>query len=174
MNREIGIFFGSDTGNTEIVAKKILKNINSKKVFLYDISDTSKEIIEKYKILFLGIPTWYYGDLQADWDDFIPILKTINFKKKVVALFGCGDQEDYSEYFCDAMKKIYKIVQNNGAILVGKWPIKNYFFNSSKALYDTKNFVGLIIDEDRQPEYSDTRIKTWTKNVLLEIENIKK
>ncbi|WP_343191783.1 flavodoxin FldA [Buchnera aphidicola] len=167
--KKIGIFFGSDTGNTEKVAKKILKKIDLKDVNIHDISNSSKETIEKYNILILGIPTWYYGDLQSDWDDFLPILKNINFNNKTVALFGCGDQEDYSEYFCDAMGTIYKIVKKNGANLVGKWPTKNYFFDSSKALYNKKNFVGLAIDEDRQPKKTDIRINVWVKNILLEI-----
>ncbi|WP_343188028.1 flavodoxin FldA [Buchnera aphidicola (Ceratoglyphina bambusae)] len=171
---KIGIFFGSDTGNTEKVAKKIFKKMNKKKVSLYDISTVSRKIIEKYKILILGIPTWYYGDLQCDWDDFIPILKKISFKKKIVALFGCGDQEDYSEYFCDAMYKIYKILKKNNAIFIGKWPSKDYKFDSSKALYDKNNFIGLIIDEDRQPEKSEFRINLWIKQLLLEIKKCSK
>ncbi|WP_343183859.1 flavodoxin FldA [Buchnera aphidicola (Ceratovacuna keduensis)] len=172
--KKIGIFFGSDTGNTENVAKKILKKINSKNVFLHDISNSTKNILNKYEILILGVPTWYYGELQSDWDDFLPILKKVSFKNKIVAIFGCGDQEDYSEYFCDAMYKIYKIIKKNGAILIGKWPIKGYNFESSKAIYDKKNFLGLVIDEDRQPKKSKIRIKIWVNKILSEIKKIYK
>ncbi|WP_343154572.1 flavodoxin FldA [Buchnera aphidicola (Pseudoregma panicola)] len=171
---KIGIFFGSDTGNTENVAKKILKEINSKNVFLHDISNSTKNTLNKYKILILGSPTWYYGELQSDWDDFFPILKKISFKNKIVAIFGCGDQEDYAEYFCDAMYTIYKIVKKNGAILIGKWSSKDYNFESSKALYNKKKFLGLVIDEDRQQKKSKIRIKIWVKKILSEIKKIYK
>ena len=64
---------------------------------------------EKYDFLILGIPTWYYGESQADWDDFFPELEKVDFSSKLVAIFGCGDQEDYAEYFLDAMGKEAKL-----------------------------------------------------------------
>ena len=30
----------------------------------------------------LGIPTWYYGEAQCDWDDFFPELEQIDFEDK--------------------------------------------------------------------------------------------
>jgi len=99
----VGIFFGSDTGNTENVAKQIQQILGSDQADIFDIAKTTKETLEQYNYLFLGIPTWYYGESQADWDDFFPNLEQIDFNGKMVAIFGCGDQEDYAEYFCDAM-----------------------------------------------------------------------
>lgn len=98
-----GIFFGSDTGNTENIAKMIQKQLGKDVADVHDIAKSSKEDLEAYDILLLGIPTWYYGEAQCDWDDFFPTLEEIDFNGKLVALFGCGDQEDYAEYFCDAL-----------------------------------------------------------------------
>lgn len=163
--KKIGIFYGSDTGNTEKVAKlihvKIGKNISK----LHDISNISKKDIENFNYLIFGIPTWYYGEVQCDWDDFLPILKKINFSHKTVALFGCGDQEDYGEYFCDALGLIYKILKKNNAIIVGKWPATEYDFESSKALLNKDYFVGLVLDEDRQSEKTETRINKWIQDI---------
>ncbi|CAL4321199.1 flavodoxin FldA [Buchnera aphidicola] len=164
--KKIGIFFGTDTGNTEKVSKIIYKVIGKDQSDLYDISKSCIKDILKYEILILGVSTWYYGEIQSDWDDFLPELKKINFKNKKVAIFGCGDQEDYGEYFCDGMKFIYDIVSLNGAQVIGKWPAKNYCFDCSKALIDKKNFLGLVIDEDRQPELTKIRIHTWIKKHL--------
>ncbi|CAL4042705.1 Flavodoxin 1 [Buchnera aphidicola (Phyllaphis fagi)] len=169
---KIGIFFGSDTGNTEKIAKIIHKKIGENTSELYDISTCTQKDITKFNILMFGIPTWYYGEVQCDWDTFLPTLKTINFKNKIVSLFGCGDQEDYSEYFCDAIGIVYNIVKNQGAHLIGKWSTKGYTFEESKALLNNKYFVGLTIDEDRQSQKSETRINTWINNILLEIQNI--
>jgi flavodoxin I len=116
-----------------------------------------------------GIPTWYYGEAQCDWEEFFPVLKTINFKGKSVALFGCGDQEDYSEYFCDALGLIHSIIEPNGAKFVGKWSTKGYVFEASKGLLNQDNFLGLAIDEDRQPELTSQRIKDWISQVSEEL-----
>ncbi|WP_343153228.1 flavodoxin FldA [Buchnera aphidicola (Mindarus keteleerifoliae)] len=172
--KKIGIFFGSDTGNTELVAKQIFNYLGEKKSKLFDIANSNKKEVESFNRLIFGIPTWFYGEIQSDWDDFLPILKKINFKKKVVAFFGCGDQEDYGEYFCDAMRIVYDVVKNNEGKVIGRWPSKNYFFESSKALLDKNHFLGLTLDEDRQPEFTQKRIEIWIKNLIFEFENIKK
>ncbi|QTM69240.1 flavodoxin FldA [Buchnera aphidicola (Hormaphis cornu)] len=170
MNK-IGIFFGSDTGNTEKTAIAIQDCIGKDKADIHDIANVSQENIQFYDILIFGVPTWYYGELQCDWDDFLPNLKKIDFKKKIIAIFGCGDQEDYTEYFCDAMRDVYNTVIHNGAIIVGKWATKGYNFEKSRALYNKNYFIGLVIDEDRQPQYSTNRIKKWVDQILKEIKN---
>lgn len=170
--KKIGIFFGSDTGNTEKIAKIIHKIIGKNISELHDISQISEKDIKKFPILIFGIPTWYYGEIQCDWDEFLPILKRINFENQTIALFGCGDQEDYSEYFCDAMGIIYKIIKKQKGTLIGQWPIKGYKFEESKALLNSKNFVGLAIDEDRQPEKTHKRIMIWVEKILQDIKNM--
>lgn len=169
----VGIFFGSDTGNTERVAKMIQKNLHMHCGFglskVFDIAQSSKKDIESFDILLLGIPTWYYGEPQCDWDDFFPVLREVCFNKKLVALFGCGDQEDYAEYFCDAMGILYDIIKLRGAVFVGQWPAQGYHFEASKALIKANYFVGLAIDEDRQPELTSERIAAWVLQIVDEL-----
>ncbi|URJ25381.1 flavodoxin FldA [Candidatus Blochmannia ocreatus (nom. nud.)] len=165
----VGIFFSSDTGNTEKLANMIRMQLGSDIADIFDISVSSKEDIENYDKLLFGIPTWYYGDPQCDWDDFLPVLKSINFSGKKVAIFGCGDQEDYSEYFCDAMRILYNIISKNGAVVVGLWPVFGYNFDGSKSLIDSDKFVGLAIDEDRQPEMTEIRVKKWVNQICYEM-----
>ena len=80
----IGIFFGSDTGNTENIAKNIQKQLGKDVADVHDIAKSSKEDLEGYDILLLGIPTWYYGEAQCDWDDFFPTLEEVDFNGKLV------------------------------------------------------------------------------------------
>lgn len=127
-----GIFFGSDTGNTENIAKMIQKQLGKDVADVHDIAKSSKEDLEAYDILLLGIPTWYYGEAQCDWDDFFPTLEEIDFNGKLVALFGCGDQEDYAEYFCDALGTIRDIIEPRGATIVGHWPLLCVFIRKQK------------------------------------------
>ncbi|OKX03153.1 hypothetical protein AWP89_26080 [Escherichia coli] len=49
---------------------------------------------------------------------------------QLVALFGCGDQEDYAEYFCDALGTIRDIIEPRGATIVGHWPTAGYHFEA--------------------------------------------
>lgn len=165
----VGLFFGSDTGNTEAVGKMIQKKLGKKLVDVKDIAKSTKEEIAEFDLLILGIPTWYYGENQCDWDDFLPELEEIDFTDKLVAIFGLGDQEDYAEYFCDAMEPLRDIVESKGAIVVGNWSTEGYEFEASKALTDENTFIGLCIDEDRQPELTEARVDTWVKQIYDEL-----
>ena len=51
----VGIFFGSDTGNTEHVAKMIQKELGKKLVAVHDIAKSSKEEIAEFDLLLFGI-----------------------------------------------------------------------------------------------------------------------
>jgi len=165
----VGIYFGSDTGNTEHVAKLIQKELGKQLIDIHDIAKSTKEEIAEYDLLLFGIPTWYYGEAQCDWDDFFPDLEEIDFDGKLVAIFGCGDQEDYAEYFLDAMGMVRDIVEAKGAILMGLWPTEGYDFVASKGLADDEHFVGLGIDEDRQPELTEQRVKQWCTQIREEM-----
>ena len=79
----VGLFYGSDTGNTENIAKMIQKQLGNELVDIRDIAKSTKEDIEGYDFLLFGIPTWYYGEAQADWDDFFPTLEEIDFTDKI-------------------------------------------------------------------------------------------
>ena len=165
----VGLFFGSDTGNTEVVAKMIQKQLGKQLVDVKDIAKSSKADIDEFSLLILGIPTWYYGESQCDWDDFMPTLEEIDFSDKLVAIFGCGDQEDYAEYFLDAMGTLRDVVEAKGGTLIGEWPTEGYDFEASKALTDENHFVGLGIDEDRQPELTAERVEAWVKQIHSEM-----
>lgn len=165
----VGIFFGSDTGNTEAVAKMIQKQLGKKLVEVKDIAKSTQAEIDEFSLLLFGIPTWYYGEAQCDWDDFFPELEEVDFSEKLVAIFGCGDQEDYAEYFLDAMGTLRDIIEAKGATIIGHWSTEGYEFEASKALVDDQHFVGLGIDEDRQPELTAERVEKWVKQVYDEM-----
>ncbi|EPE37673.1 flavodoxin [Candidatus Photodesmus katoptron Akat1] len=149
----------------------IKQQFKKKLVHIQDIAKSTKEDIERFSILLFGIPTWYYGEAQCDWEDFFPELESIDFSTKLIAIWGCGDQEDYSEYFCDAMGTMHDIITSKGGSVLGYTSTDGYEFESSKALIgeDEKTFVGLCIDEDRQPELTEKRVKNWVTQIYEEI-----
>ncbi|KLV03889.1 flavodoxin FldA [Photobacterium aquae] len=153
----IGIFFGSDTGNTENVANKIAEQLGLE---AQDIAGNDNSVFDDYEILILGTPTANYGEMQPDWDYFVPELEDADLNGKKVALFGLGDQVDYPDSYLDAMGDLAELVQAAGGELIGAWSTESYTFNHSRAVVDGQ-FVGLALDEDRQPELTDERITAW-------------
>ena len=159
---KIGLFFGSDEGNTESVAERIQAQFPEGALDVYDIADVTQLEFDAYTQIILGIPTWDFGQIQSDWEEFWDDLAEIDFSGKVVALFGLGDQFGYGDYFLDAMGMLHDVIVENGAEIVGHWSAEGYEFDASKAFLESENcFVGLAIDEDQQEELTDGRIEQW-------------
>ncbi len=164
---KIGLFYGSDTGNTEEVAEKIINRIGEENIDMLSIGDATNSDLEKYEFLILGTSTWYDGELQSEWDDFLLNLDEIDFTGKTVALFGLGDQYSYGEYFVDGIGIIYDKIIEKGAKVVGEWPTDGYDFEESVGERNGK-FVGLAIDEDNEYEQTDDRIDKWLKQISID------
>jgi len=158
---KIGIIYGSTTGTTEEIARKIATKLNVTKENIYDVSKVSKAIIKEYDVLLLGTSTWGAGDLQDDWYDGINTLKAADLSSKTIALFGCGDSESYSDTFCDGIGKLYEELKSTGCTLFGETDSSDYNFSSSEALVNGK-LVGLAIDEINEDDKTDVRIENWT------------
>jgi flavodoxin I len=166
---KIGLFYGTQTGNTQTIAEQIQKEFGGKSVVeLYDISGADTSDFEGYECIVVGCPTWNVGELQADWDGFYEELDNINFNGKKVAYFGAGDQFGYADNFQDAMGILEEKIAGLGAKTVGYWSTDGYEFNESKAVRDGGKFVGLAIDEDNQSELTDNRIKVWVAQLKKE------
>ena len=161
---KIGLFFGSDTGNTEDVAEQIAKKIGEDNIEVMSIGDASPGDFEDFDKLILGLSTWYDGELQSEWEDFFEELDNIDFTGKTVAIFGLGDQLTYGEYFVDAIGLLYDKVIERGATVVGEWPTDGYDYDESVAERDGK-FVGLPLDEDNESDLTEERIDKWLNQI---------
>ena len=158
--KSIGIFYGSSTGNTEVAAEKI-KALLGKEAETNNIDTAEKEEIEKFDYLIFGTSTWGIGDMQDDWEDFLDVLEEVDFGKKKVALFGMGDQVNFTESFVDGMGTIYDTIYDRVTI-VGAWPLDGYTFKESAAVKNGK-FVGLALDKENQQDLTDERLKKWVE-----------
>lgn len=158
----IGLIYGSDTGFTEEVTNAIVEKWDVSNITIYEASHVKNSDIEEFNILFLGLSTWYDGDLQSDWENYFKKFKTLDFTNKTIAIYGLGDQYGYGEYFIDGVGILAKVIIQNGGKIIGKWPTDGYDYEISKAEIEGENlFYGLAIDEDNQPELTDERINTW-------------
>lgn len=165
---KIGLFYGSDTGNTESVAHKIREKISKENVYLIDMYDAKAEDFATYDKIILGLSTWHDGQLQSDWDTFFEEFKEVDFTGKTVALFGLGDQYVYCDYFIDGVGIIGTVVLENGGKIVGKWSTEGYEHTESKAEMEKGTFLGLALDEDNQFEQTDERIDAWVEQIKKE------
>jgi flavodoxin I len=160
MQKSTLIIFGSSLGNTRFVAEKLEQLLPGS--VLMEASAVTSQDIDKFPNLILGTSTWGVGLLQDEFDTFMELLQQQNLEGKTVALFGLGDQQNYSDSFCDGMGKIHELLQNKGIQFVGEWPSDEYDFTTSRATMG-ENLVGLALDEDNEPDLTDYRLKNWVK-----------
>jgi flavodoxin II len=173
---KIGLFFGSTTCYTEMVAEKIQEafaHYNGFEVVLHNIKSDALSLCQEYDFLLFGISTWDYGELQEDWESSWEEVSQLELSGKMVALYGMGDQIGYSEWFQDALGMLHEQLLPTEAYITGYWPNIGYEFISSKALTtDQQYFVGLSLDDESQYQLTDERIVQWVKSIHDEIKEI--
>ena len=155
------IIYGSNTGNTEEAAMLIRKHLDEN-IDVIDVTKAYREDFEEADKLILGSSTWGEGDLQDDWEGFLPTLEGLDMHGKTVALFGLGDQEEYPENFVDAMGILCEKMKEAGAQIVGFTETEGYDFDESRAVNEEGKFCGLALDMDNQEDLTEERIAAWT------------
>ena len=154
------VVFGSSTGTCEGIANKIGENLGAEVV---NVSDMNEDILAADNLI-IGTSTWGAGELQDDWYEGVELLKSNDLSGKVVAIFGCGDCESYSDTFCGAMAELYNAVKSAGATLVGAVSTDGYSFDDSEAVVDGQ-FVGLALDDINEDDKTDGRIDAWITQI---------
>tara|TARA_B100000212_G_scaffold15187_2_gene10543 strand:- start:7755 stop:8255 length:501 start_codon:yes stop_codon:yes gene_type:complete len=164
---KIKLIYGSDTGNTELIAEDI-KNLWDE-VEVTTVDDLSSDHWNHDKFI-LGIPTWYDGELQSDWEDYFEEFQTIDFTNKTVAIFGLGDQLGYEEWFCDGIGILAEVILKNGGKVIGYTERDDSYDldETPKSLVDDSTFYGLCLDEDNQPHETTERLKNWIEQIKNE------
>ena len=165
---KIGIFFGTDTGNTRKIAKMIAKKIGDDAAKPLNVNRVSVDDMLEYDYLIFGSPTLGDGELpglsaaaeEESWEEFLPQLSEQGLGGKTIALFGMGDQEGYPDNFVDAIGIIHEELEDSGAKIVGFWPTEGYEYSSSRAVIDDE-FVGLVLDQENQSDKHEERISQW-------------
>lgn len=164
--KKIGIFYGSSTGQTELVAEKLLSMLGEENAELVNVDIATKEDLERFPFLIFGTPTWGIGEMQDDWEDFSEIVLKSDLKGKKIALFGLGDQDTYPDSFADGIGVLYQKIKDKAEI-IGKWPKNGYVFNESEAFREN-GFVGLILDQENQSDKTHERLEKWVEDLKKE------
>lgn len=176
----VGIFMSTSTGNTDNVAERIKAHLISHNVEtseVFEVGDVRVEDMKIYTGFVVGAPTWNTGSDSMRsgtcWDTALEDIRALDLKDKKVAVFGLGDSSHFSDYFCDAIEEIHDTFATTGAAMIGYVAvngtndIQGYTFDHSKAVRDGK-FLGLPLDEDNEYEYTEGRVKGWTKQLIDE------
>ena len=174
---KIGLFYGSTTCYTEIVAEKIQVLLSAdpslpdgSSVTLHNIKDQPLTGMTDYDLLILGISTWDFGELQEDWEAHWDDISTVDLNGKIVAIYGMGDQLGYAEWFIDAVGMLHDAIAPQNPTRIGFWPTAGYDFIASKALTeDGEFFCGLALDDENQYDLTDARLNDWVNQILQEI-----
>jgi flavodoxin I len=161
----LGIFYGSSTGNTKDVAEALAAELGAE---AQNIAEADADTIGGFDTLIFAASTWGAGDLQDDWEDFMPNMDDIDFSGKKVGLVGLGDQENYGDTFVDGIATIAEKVEEQGGTIVGHTDTDGYEFDNSEAVKDGK-FIGLVIDEDNQSDLTADRVKKWAAAVKADL-----
>ena len=112
-------------------------------------------------LLYLGTSTTGIGDLQEDWEGFLPSFAGLDLSDKKVAIFALGDSVSFSTSFAESMKVIYDEIADSTRI-VGGVADEGYTYDESMAVVDGM-FVGLPIDEDNEYDMTEERFSRWVE-----------
>lgn len=159
--KKIGIYYGSTTGTTADIARRLGNILNVADADIHDVAQTAPHTVADYDVLVLGSSTWGNGELQDDWYSFVDGLQALDLSDKTIALFGCGDQT-MSDTFCNAIGILYQRLRGTGARFIGDFPADVYSFDNSEAL-NGSTMRGLAIDQVNNPELTDDRLARWAQ-----------
>lgn len=165
--KKIGLFYSINTKKTTQAAKRIVETFGANAVDEINAEEITEDQFIAYDNLILGVPTWFDGELPNYWDEFVPALEDINLNGKKIALYGAGDQKGYPENFVDAIGIMAKLLENQGATIVGFTSVKGYIFESSQAQRGDQ-FCGLALDFENQSSKNKERIKQWCEQLKKE------
>jgi len=171
---KIGMFFGTETGTTRLIAKKLHKKLGDEIADKpVNVNRIKPEEMLQYDVLILGTPSYGIGEipgksagcLEPNWEEFLVQMPAdVSFAGKRIAFFGLGAQERYADRFCSSLLKLYEYFRDRGAEVVGSWPTEGYTFEQSAAVVDGR-FVGLVIDERTQGMFTNERLDRWVAEV---------
>ncbi len=162
--KKYGIYYGSTTGTTAEIAKKIAKILGTDEADIHNVASTAPSSVGDYETLILGTSTWGNGELQDNWEDFVNGLEVLDLKGKKIALFGCGD-ETMDETFCDGVAQLRDRLDKTEAEFIGNYDVIGYTFSHSKAVAEDGVAVGLLLDEVNHPELTATRLRGWCDKI---------
>ena len=161
----IAILYGSSGGNAASVARQV-QDLFDGKADIFNVLEVTLDEIKDYPYYVIGTSTTGIGDLQDDWEGFLPSFARMDFSGKKVAIFALGDSASYSTSFAESMKVVYDEMHDKVQI-VGQVPDEGYTYDDSTAVSNGM-WVGLPIDEDNEYDLTQERLAKWVEMLKKE------
>jgi flavodoxin I len=165
--KKIGIFYSFRSIKTHQQVKKMIKQLGEENCEEVDVDVATGDDFNKFDHYILAVPTWFDGELPNYWDEYLPAIEDLSFKNKKFAIFGGGDQKNYSENFVDGVGIMAEFVEGHGGTVVGFTSTEGYTYEYSRAQRGNQ-FVGLALDIENQAAYTNERIKNWVTQINKE------
>lgn len=157
--KKVAVYYGSSTGTTSELAQRIAKAVGAE-AHCYDVANADASSAANFDVLILGSSTWGIGDLQDDWEGFLPKLAEQDLNGKAVALFGCGDADSYPDSFCEALALIKEGLSGTGCTFVGAYTPEGYAYDATRSEEGGK-LIGLCVDDVNQSDLTEARLEAW-------------
>jgi flavodoxin I len=167
MDKKIGLFYSFNSTKTKKIIDKLKSSLSGFDIQDINIEDADENSLDPFVNLIFGSSTWFDGELPNYWDEFLPSVENKNFSGKKLAIFGLGDQKNYSENFCDAIGILADFFEKRGVKLVGRFPMNDFKFENSKALRNNE-FLGLPVDEENLSDRTTENIEKWSEILKTE------
>jgi flavodoxin I len=176
LQAQIGLFFGTSTGNTEeaadLIAASFPPGTVEGPIDVDGIQGSVAEEFAKHDALIVGTPTWNTGaDTERSgtgWDEiYYGEMQDLQLDGKKVAVFGLGDSISYSENYADASGELHDVFEKLGCKMMGYTSQEGYEHDDSKAIRGDL-FCGLLLDAVNQEDLTEERIKNWVEQLQEE------
>lgn len=167
--KNVLIIYWPLAGNVENVAIKIAGKYIDTNIKFVPVTEVSKEDLRRFNNWIVGGSTvgshvWEEADDSNRWFEFFRLLDSTDLSNITVAFFGLGDQILYPHHFVNGLSVFQEEFEKRNCKIVGQWPTEGYSFSDSEA-YQNKMFFGLALDEDNQPELTDSRLDKWLAQI---------
>ncbi len=163
------IVYGSTTGTTERVAEKVAAHFDAAEVVAAQKAGKSLSC----DLLILGASTWGVGELQEDMAGFLDKFRYGALEAKFGAVFGLGSQAGFPDSFVDGIADMAAFLEAKRIRNIGIWTPEGVEFSSSRATLTDGDMMGLALDEDKQPEKTDSRILGWVEQIKKRLKDTK-
>ena len=165
----VGLFYAPSGGSVHKVAKRIKQKLQNIPVDMLHIKELKPEKMLEYRNLIfvsstLGRDAWN-NESDDEWAAFLPGIRQLNLEGRKVALVGLGNHVLYANNFVDGLHDLAEVLRKSGAVLIGITASDQYTFEMSRAM-ENGMFIGLPLDEDNEPEKTDSRIDRWLEKIL--------
>ncbi|MBO4576213.1 MAG: flavodoxin domain-containing protein [Neisseriaceae bacterium] len=152
------IVFGSNDGDSQVVAQHIAESLNAP---LLNATDLTADFLAQHNKLIFVASTHKVGEVQKDFQAKLPLIAEADWTEKTLALVGLGNAAKHPDTFNSGLVDFLPVTK--GAKLVGAYPNQGYTFDYSAAFINGK-FIGLALDYKNDNNWKN-KTNAWLDEV---------